>query len=379
MLSVRDGKQEFSTDSRLEDMIYYHDLGSLEKMDPDKVSELGKRLNSVRDQLLMKYSQLGNYFTDYFFPALDRLLYTETINHRLRQANKDKYDPAKKLESKAKLSPHEKEKYLTYLESAVQSEVMEEFSTAVFPIIEELKPDLAQKIRNLYREQKRIAGKLMWADPEKNINRLKRLVRQYKDPIKAGEITLDTLFDYSCQAMHLEAMNFNHKKEELFKNSDVKIKNFVERQIKYRLKSADVYDSIAPAQEYSPPQSVDQIDHSLDIDDEGIAPQLLTGDLNYESEQEPQYEVPDKGTSLVDTIINRSLCKATKNILNTMTSREEKVLRMRFGIGESQDHDLEETGRYFSVTRERIRQIESKALRKLRHRSRSRKLKPYVS
>jgi RNA polymerase primary sigma factor len=64
--------------------------------------------------------------------------------------------------------------------------------------------------------------------------------------------------------------------------------------------------------------------------------------------------------------------------LTTLTPREEKVLRLRFGIGEKADHILEEVGRDFEVIRERIRQIEAKALRKLCHSSRSRKLKPFI-
>jgi RNA polymerase primary sigma factor len=68
----------------------------------------------------------------------------------------------------------------------------------------------------------------------------------------------------------------------------------------------------------------------------------------------------------------------TKQILSTLTPREEKVLRMRFGIGERSDHTLEEVGRDFSVTRERIRQIEAKALRKLRHPSRAKRLRTFI-
>jgi RNA polymerase primary sigma factor len=65
-------------------------------------------------------------------------------------------------------------------------------------------------------------------------------------------------------------------------------------------------------------------------------------------------------------------------VLSTLTPREERVLKMRFGIGERSNHTLEEVGQDFAVTRERIRQIEAKALRKLRHPSRSRKLKDYL-
>ena len=79
-----------------------------------------------------------------------------------------------------------------------------------------------------------------------------------------------------------------------------------------------------------------------------------------------------------DAVISYGLSEQTRKVLRTLTPREEKVLRMRFGIGEKADHTLEEVGRDFSVTRERIRQIEAKALRKLRHPSRSKKLKSFV-
>ena len=79
-----------------------------------------------------------------------------------------------------------------------------------------------------------------------------------------------------------------------------------------------------------------------------------------------------------DAVVNFGLSEQTRKVLMTLTPREEKVLRMRFGIGEKADHTLEEVGRDFSVTRERIRQIEAKALRKLRHPSRSRKLKSFL-
>jgi RNA polymerase primary sigma factor len=83
-------------------------------------------------------------------------------------------------------------------------------------------------------------------------------------------------------------------------------------------------------------------------------------------------------TSPADAVICMNLADQTKRVLSTLTPREEKVLRMRFGIGEKSDHTLEEVGQDFEVTRERIRQIEAKALRKLRHPSRSRRLKSFV-
>ncbi len=79
-----------------------------------------------------------------------------------------------------------------------------------------------------------------------------------------------------------------------------------------------------------------------------------------------------------DAAINMNLAEQTRKILATLTPREEKVLRMRFGIGEKADHTLEEVGKDFAVTRERIRQIEAKALRKLRHPTRSKKLKSFI-
>ena len=79
-----------------------------------------------------------------------------------------------------------------------------------------------------------------------------------------------------------------------------------------------------------------------------------------------------------EAVINLNLSEQTRKVLATLTPREEKVLRMRFGIGEDSDHTLEEVGQDFSVTRERIRQIEAKALRKLRHPSRSKRLKTFV-
>ncbi|HVH42224.1 MAG TPA: RNA polymerase sigma factor RpoD [Labilithrix sp.] len=79
-----------------------------------------------------------------------------------------------------------------------------------------------------------------------------------------------------------------------------------------------------------------------------------------------------------ESVISVNLADQTRKVLATLTPREEKVLRMRFGIGEKSDHTLEEVGQDFEVTRERIRQIEAKALRKLRHPSRSKQLKSFI-
>ncbi len=79
-----------------------------------------------------------------------------------------------------------------------------------------------------------------------------------------------------------------------------------------------------------------------------------------------------------DAVTGLNIAEQTQRVLATLTPREEKVLRMRFGIGEKSDHTLEEVGRNFSVTRERIRQIEAKALRKLRHPSRAKRLRSFI-
>jgi RNA polymerase primary sigma factor len=79
-----------------------------------------------------------------------------------------------------------------------------------------------------------------------------------------------------------------------------------------------------------------------------------------------------------DAVINLNLREQTESVLKTLTPREERVIKMRFGVGDGSEHTLEEVGQNFAVTRERIRQIEAKALRKLRHPSRSRKLRAFL-
>ncbi|MBC6437643.1 MAG: RNA polymerase sigma factor RpoD [Rhodobacteraceae bacterium] len=90
--------------------------------------------------------------------------------------------------------------------------------------------------------------------------------------------------------------------------------------------------------------------------------------------------IEDKNAVLpLDSAIQENLKETTTRVLASLTPREERVLRMRFGIGMNNDHTLEEVGQQFSVTRERIRQIEAKALRKLKHPSRSRKLRSFMN
>ena len=80
----------------------------------------------------------------------------------------------------------------------------------------------------------------------------------------------------------------------------------------------------------------------------------------------------------IDAAIQSNLRETTTRVLASLTPREERIVRMRFGLGMNGDHTLEEIGQQFSVTRERIRQIEAKALRKLKHPSRSRELRSFL-
>ena len=82
--------------------------------------------------------------------------------------------------------------------------------------------------------------------------------------------------------------------------------------------------------------------------------------------------------SPAEAVISLNLKEQTESVLQTLTPREERVIKMRFGVGDGKDHTLEEVGQSFAVTRERIRQIKAKALRKLRHPSRSRKLRAFL-
>ena len=89
--------------------------------------------------------------------------------------------------------------------------------------------------------------------------------------------------------------------------------------------------------------------------------------------------IEDKNAILpIDAAIQSNLRETTTRMLASLTPREERIVRMRFGLGMNSDHTLEEVGQRFSVTRERIRQIEAKALRKLRHPSRSRELRSFL-
>ena len=115
----------------------------------------------------------------------------------------------------------------------------------------------------------------------------------------------------------------------------------------------------------------------MKIAKEPISLETPVGD---EDDSHPKDFIEDKNVILpIDAAIHSNLRDTTTRVLATLTPREERVLRMRFGIGMNTDHTLEEVGQQFSVTRERIRQIEAKALRKLKHPSRSRKLEAFLT
>ncbi|MCP4297185.1 MAG: RNA polymerase sigma factor RpoD [Proteobacteria bacterium] len=120
---------------------------------------------------------------------------------------------------------------------------------------------------------------------------------------------------------------------------------------------------------------VDKVRKVLKIAKEPISLETPIGD---EDDSHLGDFIPDSSAVLPsESVVNTYLADVTRDVLNTLTPREEKVLKMRFGIDEKKDHTLEEVGQDFDVTRERIRQIEAKALRKLRHPTRSRMLKSF--
>jgi RNA polymerase primary sigma factor len=122
--------------------------------------------------------------------------------------------------------------------------------------------------------------------------------------------------------------------------------------------------------------SMDHVQKVLRIGKKTISLETPIGE---EEDGRLQDFIEDKGSiSPQDAAINSNLLKQTQKVLSTLNKREEKILRMRFGIEEKKDHTLEEVGQDFNVTRERIRQIEEKALRKLKHSSRAEKLKSFV-
>jgi RNA polymerase primary sigma factor len=121
--------------------------------------------------------------------------------------------------------------------------------------------------------------------------------------------------------------------------------------------------------------SVDKIRRILRITKEPISLETPVSD---DEDTHLSDLIEDKTTPIPqESVIFRDLIEQLDTILSTLSPKEERVIRMRFGIGEKYDHTLEEVGQVFEVTRERIRQIEAKALKKLKHPARSRRLKSF--
>jgi len=122
--------------------------------------------------------------------------------------------------------------------------------------------------------------------------------------------------------------------------------------------------------------TVEKVEQILEVAKEPVSLETPIGDD--EDSQLGDFVEDDKAENPLDAAVGAALAEATLEVLTNLTDREQKVLRMRFGIGMNTDHTLEEVGKQFGVTRERIRQIEAKALRKLRHPSRAQKLKTFA-
>jgi len=121
---------------------------------------------------------------------------------------------------------------------------------------------------------------------------------------------------------------------------------------------------------------IEKVEQILEVAKEPVSLDTPVGDDDDTSLGDFVQDV--KAENPLDTAVMEALRKSTHEVLQNLTDREQKVLRMRFGIGMNTDHTLEEVGKQFNVTRERIRQIEAKALRKLRHPSRAQKLKTFA-
>ena len=122
--------------------------------------------------------------------------------------------------------------------------------------------------------------------------------------------------------------------------------------------------------------TVEKVEQILEVAKEPVSLETPIGDD--EDSQLGDFVEDDNAENPLDAAVSAALAEATLDVLENLTDREQKVLRMRFGIGMNTDHTLEEVGKQFGVTRERIRQIEAKALRKLRHPSRAQKLKTFA-
>ena len=144
------------------------------------------------------------------------------------------------------------------------------------------------------------------------------------------------------------------------------------RQLMQELGREPTPEEIGDAMDMAP----DKVEKILKLNRGPISLQTPVGDE--EDSQLGDFIEDTTAVSPSEAVISASLREQTRKVLATLTPRQERVLRMRFGIDEPADHTLEEVGQDFGVTRERIRQVEAKALRKLRHPSRSKRLRPFM-
>ncbi|HCP45603.1 MAG TPA: RNA polymerase sigma factor RpoD, partial [Deltaproteobacteria bacterium] len=144
------------------------------------------------------------------------------------------------------------------------------------------------------------------------------------------------------------------------------------RQLMQELGREPTPDEIAEQMD----MSAEKVEKILKLNRGPISLQTPVGDE--EDSQLGDFIEDTTAVSPSDAVISHSLKEQTRKLLATLTPRQERVLRLRFGIDESADHTLEEVGQDFGVTRERIRQVEAKALRKLRHPARAKRLSPFV-
>ncbi len=146
----------------------------------------------------------------------------------------------------------------------------------------------------------------------------------------------------------------------------------VSRQLHHELKRDPTTEEIAQKME----MPVSKVRKILKIAQEPVSLETPIGEE--EDSHLGDFIEDQKIPSPAETVVRKSLKEQIEEVLKTLTPREATVLRMRFGLFDGNEHTLEEVGQHFKVTRERIRQIEAKALRKLRHKSRARKLKPFM-
>ena len=145
-----------------------------------------------------------------------------------------------------------------------------------------------------------------------------------------------------------------------------------QRQLQQELRREPTTEELARKMELS----VGKVRKALRIAQEPISLETPVGEE--EESHLGDFIVDRQGQSPSESVINLNLREQTAEVLKTLSPREEKIVKMRFGLQDGSEHTLEEVGQHFAVTRERIRQIEAKALRKLRHPSRSHRLRAFL-